>query len=119
MKHITSEERHTIAHLLGQNQRPASIAKQLNRYTSTITREIERNCDHRSGEYRYDLADRKAQERKKSKAKREDYTPKIQAHVERELAKKHSPEQTEGEALRQWSGPNRFQPEAETNVCLN
>jgi len=98
MKHITSEERHTIEHLLGQKQSPANIAKQLDRSKSTIIREIQRNSDQRSGAYRYALAQRKAQDRKKNKPKRSDYTPAIGAHVERELAKWHSPEQIVGDA---------------------
>lgn len=98
MKHITSEERHTIAHLLSQKLSPASIAKQLGRHRSTITREMHRNSDQRNGLYRYDLAERKAHDRQKNKRKRCDYTPAIQAHVERGLAKKYSPEQIVGEA---------------------
>jgi len=40
MKHITSEERHTIAHLLSQKQSRASISKQLARSPPSIKREI-------------------------------------------------------------------------------
>ena len=98
MKHITSEERHTIAHLISQNLSPATIAQQLGRHKSTITREIKRNCDQRSGKYSCDLAGRKAQNRQKFKSKRCDYTPDIAAHVERELAKWHSPEQIVGDS---------------------
>jgi IS30 family transposase len=98
MKHITSEERHTIAYLLGQKKSPAYIARKLDRDKSTITREIKRNCDLRSKEYRYDLANRKAVDRKRSKRKRCGFTPQIRAHVEAQLAKKHSPEQIVGEA---------------------
>ncbi len=100
MKHITSEERHTIEHLLSQSLSPANIAKQLGRDKSTITREIKRNCDQRDGVYRNELAERKAQNRQKIKTKRCDYTPAIQAHVEGELAKWYSPEQIVGDALK-------------------
>ncbi len=98
MKHITSEERHTIAHLLSQNLSPAIIAAQLHRAKSTITREIKRNSDQRSGQYRHDLAERKAYARQKSKAKRVDYTSTIKAYVERGLSQLYSPEQIAGEA---------------------
>ena len=98
MKHITSEERHTIAHLFSQKLSPANIAQQLHRAKSTITREIKRNSDQRSGQYRHDLAERKAQARQKSKAKRCDYTPAIKAHVECGLAKWYSPDQIAGDA---------------------
>jgi IS30 family transposase len=100
MKHITSEERHTIEHLLSQSLSPATIARQLGRDKSTITREIKRNRDQRDGVYRNELAERKAQNRQKSKPKRCDYTPAIAAHIERELAKWHSPEQIVGDALK-------------------
>ena len=98
MKHITSEERHTIAYLLGQKKSPAYIARNLGRDKSTITREIKRNCDLRSKEYSFDLANRKAINRKSSKKKRCGFTPEIKAHVEAQLAKKYSPEQIAGHA---------------------
>jgi IS30 family transposase len=98
MKHITSEERHTIEHLLSQNLSPTTIVRQLGRHKSTITREIKRNSDHRNGAYRNHLAERKAQDRQKFKTKRRDYTPAIEAYVERKLAKWDSPEQIVGKA---------------------
>jgi IS30 family transposase len=100
MKHITSEERHTIAHLLGQNKSPAQIARELKRDKSTITREIERNCDQRSSEYRYELAQRKASERKKSKPTRNSLTQDMCHYVDEQLEKKYSPEQIVGVAKR-------------------
>lgn len=98
MKHITSEERHTIDHLLGQNQSINSIAKQLGRAPSTISREVKRNADQRNDNYRYDLAHRKAQERQKSKPKRCDYTAEIRVYVAEQLSLQHSPEQISGYA---------------------
>lgn len=100
MNQITSEERHTIAHLLSQKHCRASIAKQLGRHPSTIKREIERNCDKRSGEYRYELANKKALQRKAGKRTRNDYSQEIKSYVERELAKQYSPEQIAGTAKR-------------------
>ncbi len=87
MKHITSEERHTIEHLLSKNLSSPTITKQLGRHKSTITRQIKSNGDHRNGEYRNDLAECKAQDRQKFKTKRRDYTPTIEAYIERELTK--------------------------------
>ena len=100
MKHITSEERHTIDHLLRQGQTITSIAKQLSRASSTISRELKRNRDMRNGDYRYDLAERKAQKRKINKARRQSYTPKIQDYVQEKLKLKYSPEQIVGAAQR-------------------
>ncbi|MDB9741942.1 IS30 family transposase [Akkermansiaceae bacterium] len=100
MKHITSEERHTIAHLLGQNKSPAEIARELNRHKSTIKREIDRNCDQRDSQYRYDLAQRKASNRKKSKATRNSLTKEMIDYLDKHLMKKFSPEQIVGVAKR-------------------
>ncbi len=99
MKHITSEERQTIEYLLSQNLSPTTIATQLGRYQSTFTREIKSNGDHRNGEYRNDLAERKAQDRQKFKTKRRDYTLAIEVYIERELAKWDSPEQIVGKEV--------------------
>jgi len=100
MKHITSEERHTIAHLLSQKQSRASIARQLSRSPSSIKREIERNCDKRSGEYRYELAHKKSLQRKTQKMTRNDFTEEMKIYVESQLAKFCSPEQIAGTAKR-------------------
>jgi len=96
MKRITSEERHTIACLLKQNKKPNQIAKALDRSPSTITREIKRNSDQRSGEYRYELAQRKAKKRQQTKASRKDLNPEIQQRINALLEKKYSPEQIVG-----------------------
>lgn len=98
MKHITSEERHTIEHLLGQNQSINSIAKELSRAPSTISRELKRNADQRSQKYSYDLANRKAQARRENSNRRCSYTSEIQTYVEQKLELKYSPEQIVGAA---------------------
>ena len=98
MKHITSEERHTIAYLIGQKKSPSFIAKELGRARSTITREIVRNCDQRNKVYRYDLANKKATERKRNKPTRCAITPEIEAIIKAKLEEKYSPEQIRGEA---------------------
>jgi transposase, IS30 family len=102
MKHITSEERHIIDYLIGQKKSPTFIAMELGRATSTITREIKRNCDSRNKEYRSELANKKAASRKSSKRKRCSMTPEVIGYVEAELAKieKPSPEQIAGDAKR-------------------
>jgi transposase, IS30 family len=100
MKHITSEERHTIAYLWRQKKSPAFIARELGRVRSTITRELKRNCDLRSKEYRPELANKKAILRQSNKPKRCSMTPVMIAYVEAELTKTHSPspEQIAGNA---------------------
>lgn len=98
MKHITSEERHTIQCLLGQSKKPAEIARILGRSKSTITREIQRNRDQRSKQYRHELAHRKASSRKASKPTKNGITGDMKAYIEARLAEKLSPEQIVGEA---------------------
>jgi IS30 family transposase len=98
MKRITSEKRHTIDCLLRQHKKPSEIARILGRSTSTITREIARNQDQRSKQYRFELADKKAIDRKLSKPTRSIIDEEIIARVESRLADKLSPEQIVGEA---------------------
>ena len=98
MKHITSEERHTIAFLLGQKKSPAYIADKLDRAKSTITREIKRNRDQRNQEYRYELANKKAITRKQSKRKRVGITSEMKTLIDEALTSKYSPEQIKGVA---------------------
>jgi len=57
---------------------------------------LKRNCDKRSGEYRYDLAQRKYHKRKKEKPKRIRFTPWVQRAVEELLRQDYSPEQVVG-----------------------
>lgn len=59
MGHLTLEQRYTIQVLLKEGLNQSLIAKKLNRDKSVIQREIKRNCDLRSGEYKADLADKK------------------------------------------------------------
>ena len=58
MGHLTLEQRYTIQVLLKEGLNQSLIAKRLSRDKSVIQREIKRNCDLRSGEYKADLADK-------------------------------------------------------------
>ncbi|NLI86733.1 MAG: hypothetical protein GX439_00600 [Bacteroidales bacterium] len=53
---------------------------------STVTRKIKRNADGRNGVYRYGLARRKAEDRRRSKPHAAVFTPEIVAHIERRLS---------------------------------
>jgi|688.fasta_scaffold500985_1 IS30 family transposase len=100
MKHITSEERHTIAYLFHQGKSRAQIAGELDRPRSTISREIKRNCDQRNGHYRHDLAQHKARQRAVNKPKRNALSEETKAYIRAKLELKYSPEQIVGEAKR-------------------
>ena len=101
MKHLTSEERHTIEKLLEQNFSQAEIARILNRSKSTISREIMRNCDQRNSNYRSKLAQDKAQKRKSEKPVKHSVKGAIKTFIIENLNNKLSPEQIVGIATKQ------------------
>lgn len=93
MSHLTYEQRYTIAVMLSSDYSQKSIAEALGRDKSVISREIKRNRDGRSGEYRADLAARKCKERHQKKRKYiklKDFEEKL---IKELLAEKYSPEQ--------------------------
>lgn len=96
MKHLTKEQRYTISVMKSQNYSQTEIAKAIERDKSVISRELKRNCDKRSGEYRYDLAQRKYEARMKEKPKKQYFTDQIKAETETLLKKDYSPEQIVG-----------------------
>ena len=98
MSHLTVGQRYEIAVLKKANHKQSEIAKILNRSKSVISRELSRNSDQRSGEYRADLAERKCRERHKSKAKKVYFTEAIKEYVNTRISDDYSPEQIAGEA---------------------
>ncbi len=72
------------------------IAKVIGVSKSTISRELKRNCDKRSGKYNSDLAHRKAQDRKKGKLHAQKLTYKMCKRIRKLLKKGFSPEQIAG-----------------------
>lgn len=77
------------------------IAEAIGKSASAVSRELRRNCDGRSGSYTADLAGRKSAKRKKEKPKAVRFTAAMRAEVERQLARKLSPEQIVGVARRE------------------
>ena len=59
MKHLTREQRYGISLMLQEGKSRKDIAKAIGVSTSTISRELRKNCDLRNGIYNYDLAQRK------------------------------------------------------------
>jgi IS30 family transposase len=57
------------------------IAEAIGKDKSVVSRELKRNRDLRSGEYRSDLANRKYVERQKSKQKQKRFTEEIKTEV--------------------------------------
>ena len=93
MGHVTSAQRYTIEVMLAQGHKQKDIAATINKDKSVVSREIRRNCDKRSGEYKSDLADRKYEHRKRTKVKSIKFTPKVKKIVDKKLKLQWSPEQ--------------------------
>jgi len=98
MGHLTTEQRYTIAAMQKAGYRQSAIASAINKDKSVVSRELRRNCDARSGEYRADLAQRKYELRQKQKPKHQRFTVEIQEYVEAKLSEQYSPEQIVGAA---------------------
>jgi IS30 family transposase len=101
MKHLTSEQRYTIERMLGNGYSQRKIAEIIGVDESTVSKELKRNKDMRSGEYRAKLAHSKSEERKKEKPKPQRFTESIRMYVEEGLANKLSPEQIAGKASKE------------------
>lgn len=93
MGHITSAQRYTIEVMLKQGHKQKDIARAINKDKSVISREIRRNCDLRSGEYRSELANKKYAERLTNKPKIIRFTPGVRKLVDKGLNQQWSPEQ--------------------------
>ena len=72
------------------------IAAVIGKHKSTISRELRRNCDRRSGRYDADLAQRKCERRQKEKPHRVRFTEEVRLRVEAMLREDYSPEQIVG-----------------------
>jgi IS30 family transposase len=96
MTQITLEQRYEIAtlHRLGNTQE--YIASIVGVHKSNIGRELRRNADGRSGEYKAKLAERKCRERHRYKPKKIALTAQIIEIVERLIREDLSPEQVVG-----------------------
>lgn len=76
----------------------SDIARVINKNKSVISREISRNADSRSGQYKDDLAHRKYLKRQDYKAKPRTFTPEVENYIRERLHLKYSPEQISGVA---------------------
>jgi len=95
--HLYHDEREIIMLRLYGNVSRRKIAQEINRSPSSITREIKRNCDLRTGEYRALLAQKKTDTRRKNASRRERLDNHIlRRQVEELLCIGWSPEQIAG-----------------------
>jgi transposase, IS30 family len=98
MGHLTTEQRYTIEAMKKQGHSQKDIADAIGKCKSVVSRELGRNRDLRSGEYRSGLAQRKYENRQKEKPRHKKLTPDILANVVKGLSDKLSPEQITGRA---------------------
>ncbi|MEO1185703.1 MAG: IS30 family transposase [Cyanobacteria bacterium J06636_27] len=101
MAQLTLEQRYEIAALLKTGSSLTKIASQIGKHKSTISREIRRNADGRSGAYRAELAQRKTQRRHKEKQKKITLCAEIEARILDYLTQEYSPEQIKGRCKRE------------------
>ena len=101
MAHITDEQRYTISSMLKMGCSQSLIARTIGKDKSVVSREVARNSDSRSGEYRYDLAKRKCTKRHKEKPKKIWFTPQVKSNVDELLLEDYSPEQIVGTLKKQ------------------
>ena len=96
MSHITSKQRYTISVLKEQNLKQCEIAKIIGKDSSVVSRELKRNSDLRSGEYRSDLAQRKYEQRQDYKSKPRKITEGMLVDIKSLIKNDYSPEQVVG-----------------------
>lgn len=101
MSHITLQQRYSISAMLALGYKQKDITEIIGKDKSVVSREIIRNCDSHSGEYRFDLAQRKYEKRMVDKPKKVVFTGKIEEYVNALLADKYSPEQIVGVSRRE------------------
>lgn len=98
MKHLTVEQRYTIAAMKKLCYKQKDIALAIEKDESVVSRELKRNCDKRNGVYNSDLAQRKHDQRQKEKPKHIKFTNQMVTFVNSWLVKDFSPEQIVGRA---------------------
>src|SRR5690554_918641 len=98
MSHLTKEQRYTIDSMLQNGYTQKDIGQVINKDKSVVSREISRNSDKRSGQYKSDLAHRKCLKRQDYKYKPRTFTPEVEKHIRDKLRLKYSPEQIAGAA---------------------
>ena len=96
MKHLTREQRYGISLMLQEGKSRKDIAKAIGVSTSTISRELRKNCDLRNGVYNYELAQRKYETRLKFRGRKPVFTKEMKNTVISLLEEGYSPEQIKG-----------------------
>ena len=96
-RYLDREERYEIARLREAGCSMREIARRTHRAPSTVSRELARNADPRTGRYQPERADRLAWERqRRPKPSKLAGDPVLRAEVQQLLDRRYSPEQASG-----------------------
>ena len=96
-RYLDREERYELARLLELGLSKRQVAARMGRSVSTITRELDRNKDRRTGAYQPERAHRLAWERqRRPKPSKLSRNPVLRAEVQQMLTGRYSPEQASG-----------------------
>lgn len=98
MSHLTLAQRYVIEAYKSKGISLTEIGEHLGKDKSVVSRELKRNSDQRSGEYRAELAQKKTEDRHKTKAKHIQFTEEVKKNVLHYLKQDYSPEQISGRA---------------------
>jgi IS30 family transposase len=98
---IFKSEEENLEFILGNKYSQRKIAETIGMSESTVSKELKRNKDMRSGGYRAKLADSKSERRKKEKTKPKRFTESIRIYIEERFAIKFSPEQIAGKVTKE------------------
>jgi IS30 family transposase len=101
MKHINLSQRYKIQAFLQVGLSKKKISEELEFLITSIRREINRNCDKRSGVYKAELANKKCLFRHKEKVKNIRFTKEIKLYVDQYIIQDSSPEQIGGFAKKE------------------
>ncbi len=81
MGQLTLTQRYRIEICLSKEMTQIEIGKEIGKDKSVISREISRSSDGRSGEYRAELAQRKADNRHANKNKKVHFTAGVEVYI--------------------------------------
>lgn len=98
MSQLSLSQRYQIELCRSHGMSISRIGDFIDKDKSVVSREISRNSDLRSGEYKAELAHNKAQNRHKKKNKMIRFKPGIEKYVHNKITEDYSPEQIVGRA---------------------
>jgi transposase, IS30 family len=104
-RYLSREERYEIARLRDSGLSMRAIGERTGRDPATVSRELRRNADPRTGEYQPEQAHRLAWERqRRPKCSRLSQCPPLRERVQQLLDRRYSPEQVSGRLKMQHPG---------------